>query len=442
MTHPVTLALALALTLVSGAASVETAPRPSIEQLVGQAMAAKQRGDFVAMGQALEGALRQRPNHPRWSYHLAVARARGGDAAAALALLERVAAQGIAYQPETDPDLAALREDPAFAPIVARFAANRAPLGAATVAFTLADRALIPESVACTPQRRCFVSSVRKRSIVEVRPDGSSRPFVAPRQDGLDAALGLALDARRGRLWVASAALPQMEGWTPADAGRTGVFAFALDDGRLLRKVMLTEGGTPSSAAPTSGVAETAAPAFGDLRVLSDGALLVSDQQGGALYLLPRGADAFRRLTAPGALRSPQGVVVDRGGDHAWVADWSLGLMRVDLERGVVTRAKVAPGVAAYGIDGLYRFGRDLIAVQNGLRPNRVVRLELEGDRVVGQTVLVANDPRFSEPTLGAVLGDRFLFIANSQWDRLDEANGLPPENELAQPLVLEIPLR
>jgi hypothetical protein len=234
-----------------------------------------------------------------------------------------------------------------------------------------------------------------------------------------------------------------MEGWSPADAGRTGVFAFALDDGRLLAKVMLApEPPGEAPLVPSSGSAESPAPAFGDLRVLADGALLVSDQQGGALYLLPRGADRFRRLTAPGALRSPQGVVVDRGGDHAWVADWSLGLMRVDLRSGTVARAKVAAEVNAYGIDGLYRHGRDLIAVQNGTRPNRVVRLELEGDRVVGQTVLVANDPRFSEPTLGAVLGDRFLFVANSQWDRFDEADALPPEAELAEPLVLEIPLR
>lgn len=308
---------ALALIAASALAAPTPAPpsAPTIEQWVAEATAAKARGDFGAMAAALEGSLRLRPDHPRWSYHLAVARTRSGDIPAALALLERIAAQGIAYQPETDKDLVALMNATAFAAITARFAANRVAVGAAR-------------------------------------------------------------------------------------------------------------------------------PAFGDLRVLADGALLVSDQQGGALYLLPRAGREFSRLTVPGALRSPQGVVVDDDGRHAWVADWSLGLMRVDLASGAVTRAAVASTVCAYGIDGLYRHGGDLIAVQNGIRPNRVIRLKLDGARVVGHELLVANDPRFSEPTLGTVLGDQFLFVANSQWDRFDEANALPPVAELAEPVVLEISLR
>ena len=53
--------------------------------------------------------------------------------------------------------------------------------------------------------------------------------------------------------------------------------------------------------------------------------------------------------------------------------------------------------------------------------------------------VLVANDPRFSEPTLGAVVGDRFLFIRNSQWDRFDEQHRLPPAADKRRDLLRKV---
>ena len=399
-----------------------------IDDAVAAATAAKQANDFVAMEAALNQALALRPQHPRWSYHLAVARAKQGASDGALALLEQVATQGAAYQPETDPDFAALAGTPRFEAIAARFARNRAPTGALKVAFTLEDRALIPEGLVCAADGVCFVSSVRRGSITRVAPDGRVRLFVTPRRDGLWSALGMALDQVRGLLWVTSAALPELEGLAPEERGRTGVFGFALGDGRLAHRVLLPDDGKPH--------------AFGDLRVLEDGRLLVSDQLGGLLYTLDPRVGAFRRLTTPGALVSPQGAVVARDGQSALVADYALGLMKVSLRSGSVSRVPTLTEISTYGIDGLYGHGDALIAVQNGLRPHRVLRLELDAaGRVARSTLLAANDPRFAEPTLGAVVGDKFRFIANSQWDRFGADGSLPPDGELAAPLVLELAL-
>ncbi len=408
-----------------GPSSAQAAP---IDDKVAAATAAKDAGDYAAMAAALQEALALRPLHPRWTYHLAVARAKQGAADAALALLEQVAAQGVAYQPETDPDLAMLVANPRFSAIAARFARNRAPAGALRVAFTLEDRGLIPEGLVCAADGSCFVSSVRRGSITRVMPDGRARPFVTARRDGLWSALGMELDPKRGVLWVTTAALPELEGVTAEERGRTGVFAFALGDGRLAHRVLLPDDGKPH--------------AFGDLRVLDDGRLLVSDQQGGALYTLDPKAGSFRRLTSAGALVSPQGAVVARDGQSAIVADWALGLMKVNLMTGAVSRVPALTEICTYGIDGLYAHGAALIAVQNGIRPHRVLRLELDAAGRVGRsTLLAANDPRFSEPTLGAVIGDRFRFIANSQWDRFDADGKLPADAELAAPVVLEVTL-
>ncbi len=416
------------LSLLAAVPAAPPAGAAAIDDKVAAVNAAKSAGDWSAMEAALRETLALRPLHPRWSYHLAVAHARQGAIEPALALLEQVAALGAAYQPETDPDLAMLADNPRFTPIVAAFARNRAPAGAAHVAFKLDDPALIPEGLVCAADNMCFVSSVRRGSITRVMPDGRVRLFVTARRNGLWSALGMALDQERGLLWVTSAALPELEGVTAEERGRTGVFAFALGDSRLVHRFELPQ--------------DSRAHALGDLRVLDDGRVLVSDQLGGVLYTLDPKKGVFRRLTTVGALVSPQGAVVARDGRSALVADWALGLMKVNLISGTVSRVLSLPEITTYGIDGLYAHGDALIAVQNGIRPNRVVRFELDAaGRVSRSTLLAANDPRFSEPTLGAVIGNRFRFIANSQWDRFDAEGKLPPDAELAAPLVLEVTL-
>jgi hypothetical protein len=94
-----------------------------------------------------------------------------------------------------------------------------------------------------------------------------------------------------------------------------------------------------------------------------------------------------------------------------------------------------------YGIDGLYRHGKWLIAIQNAFRPHRVVALRLsdDGREIREGRILVMNHPAFDEPNLGAIDGDRFFFIANSHWNRFDRDNGLP--DDLSGPVILSIDL-
>lgn len=81
--------------------------------------------------------------------------------------------------------------------------------------------------------------------------------------------------------------------------------------------------------------------------------------------------------------------------------------------------------------------------MQNGVAPQRVVRLRLTSDlkRVERLEVLEANNPLFDEPTLGAVVKDNFYFIANSQWGLVDEKGQLGPAEKLVEPIILKIKL-
>ena len=133
--------------------------------------------------------------------------------------------------------------------------------------------------------------------------------------------------------------------------------------------------------------------------------------------------------------------MLDESGEHLYVADYIGGLYRVALDDRRVEKVAVPRSVSDYGIDGLYRHGDRLIAIQNGIRPHRVTAFTLSdgGLAVDSAEILAMNLPEFDEPTLGTVVGDDFYFVANSHWNRFDADNNLP--DDLSGPIVLRLKL-
>ena len=94
----------------------------------------------------------------------------------------------------------------------------------------------------------------------------------------------------------------------------------------------------------------------------------------------------------------------------------------------------------AAGIDGLYRWNDSLVAVQNGVTPQRVMRLDLDasGTRVANVAPLVVAQPEFDTPTFGTIEGDDLIFLAASHWSKVD-GNGLPLQRPLPDVPVMRV---
>ena len=228
-----------------------------------------------------------------------------------------------------------------------------------------------------------------------------------------------------GSLWFASAAVAQLAA-VGEDLGKTGLFRLDVESGEITRAAILPQ--------------RVEQQLLGDL-VIAGEQIYTTDSLGGALYRYDTRTDEFVTVLEPGTLGSPQGLVLDETGEHLYVADYTGGLYRVRLADGELAAVNVKGEMSPYGIDGLYRTGDTLIAIQNGIRPHRVVSMRLADDglTVSATDVLAANLPEFDEPTLGAIRGGRFFFVANSHWNRFDAENGLPAG--LSGPIVLELAL-
>lgn len=405
--------------------------REQIRELRLKAAEAHRAKDWPALLEATRKTRELEPGRPGNLYNLACAEALNGHPEAAANLLSELLDRGIDFGIEQDADLAAARGSDAFALVLRRAVEMKKPLGGSTVAFRLAQKDLLTEGIAYDPATRAFfVSSVHRRKIVRRSAGGAVADFVREGQDGLEAVLALAVDWRRSVLWACSAAMPQMRGYEPARDGSTALFAYSLLTGKLLRKLELPRDGKPH--------------VLNDLTVAENGDVYTTDSVGGGIYVARSGGDRLAEFLPPGAFRSPQGLAFAKGGDRLYVADWSVGLFVVDPETKKREEVAPSPGLALLGVDGLVRYGSDLIVTQNMLRPHRVVRLILDGKgaRVAHAMVLDQADPEFLEPTLATIVGEDVYVVGKSQWGRFDEKTGAVDERRLVAPAILKIPLR
>lgn len=393
-------------------------------RLVREAVAARERGDVSLFRAKLDSAVAFRDDHPGLVYALAAAEAEAGWTARALGLLERLAGWGYAEDPGADERFASLADDARFRRARQGLLSNVEPVGSATVAFRLTDHLTLPEGLGYDPLRRSLVlTGVHRRSVSLVDEEGAEHILVDGRADGLGAPLGLAVDPDRRRLWVSSARLPEAD--TSGAAATDGaVREYDLDSGRVLREVHLP---AESAASP------------GDLALDGEGGVYVSDWRSGSLLRIRHGSTTFAEVLPPGTLGSPQGLVLGADGRTAWVADYALGLVLVDLVARTATRME-APGTTLIGSDALLGRGPDLVVVQNGFRPARVLRLHLDGAAIADVSVLLSAHEAFDEPTGATIVADTLFLVANSQWGAFAEG-AMPDVSAVEPPIILAVPL-
>lgn len=392
-------------------------------RLRSEAVAAANAEDPVTAAERLAQADALIPNHPGLMLMRARLAAQGGDQAESVAQLARYADAGLVVDPSRDPTLSTLAETPGYAEIVARIATNGEPVGAdRMLVVAIVPTRGLAESVARDEVRgRWLVSQIAGRRIVAINDDGFGEPFLDAAPD-IGGVLGIVVDAARGRVWAVTAPLP------PAINGQdtsppTALLEIDLADGRVLARYPAPDGKADRT--------------FGDIALGPDGAVYVADSGGGEVFRLAPGAEALTILVGPGRFGSPQGMTVTPDGLALIVIDYSSGLYRVDLATGAAARLAAPADASMIGVDGLARDSRALYAIQNGVNPQRVLKLTMDAGwtRIDAVDVLAANLPEIDEPTTGLVHDGGLVFVSRSQWSDFDDDGAL--KDSAAGPAII-----
>jgi streptogramin lyase len=299
----------------------------------------------------------------------------------------------------------------ATVPVVLQAAPAPAPAPAhgplAASAFVLPAMTGLVEGIGHRPKTGAFYfGDVRLRCVWMRAADGTVTRFSAP-DDRLLGVFRVAVDETRGALWASMGALEQMEGFGPSHKGAGGLAELDLETGRVRRVVL----------APADGAAHL----LGDFVQLADGTLYATDTTAPVIWRLSPGAAALEPFVT-GGFKSLQGITLTGDGRGLFVTDYRVGVLHVDLATKAVRTLTAPTGADLRGLDTLLRTPDGaLVAIFNATPRQRILRLTLDvGATAITAIDVLAADPAMPDATLGMLVGDDLVFVADGGWNRFE----------------------
>ncbi|HEY3519816.1 MAG TPA: hypothetical protein VGK80_02110 [Rhodanobacteraceae bacterium] len=271
--------------------------------------------------------------------------------------------------------------------------------GAGHALVTDLPAGFLPEGVEWDAlHRRFLVSSIREQRIAAVDPsDGHARDFAkAP-----GSVLGFHIAPRAHVVWATWTRFGHAFVHNPA----SGIAAWSLRDGRALGNWPLP-GSDPRAN-------------LGDLLILDAHTIIASDSGTGAIWRFDTRTHRYSKVVSAGKFQSPQGLAPGRVAGTFYLADYPTGLWRITLKDGTATHLQAPADTEVRGVDGLYRYGDRLIAVQNGTHTPRILVIAFDARDSITSVRRWRELPD-TEPSLGTLADGYFWFVANGQWNSYD----------------------
>lgn len=397
------IAVFLGLVLAAHAAPRHTA-------LLREAAAAAKANDNATALIKLQEAERLRPDYPRILVNLARVYTALGRTDEALGSLERLIEMGLHFDLADDPGFAALKELPDFQELIATSTKPIAPRPESDeAAFAINDVTGIIESCLVDPETLTwYFGDVRERCIW-VRDTGTGIAFLRKftnEADALDGVFKVALSADRKTLWAATATVGAMTGPDAEDGKRTALVAIDFATGRVRARYPV----------PSDGKKHL----LGDFILTANGTIYATDSMSPVVWQLAPGAKELSPWTENGDFLSLQGITLSPGGHELYVADYANGIWQLNLDTAAARLLQPPTTATFFGIDGLYQVGGKLFAIQNGVSPQRVLRIEPSFPGPCETEVVAINRPDMTDLSLGQVFNGRLHFVANSGWSLFD----------------------
>ncbi len=296
--------------------------------------------------------------------------------------------------------------------------------GAAETLLSIPTEHRLVEGITTDGNGTYFLSTVVSNTILKTNATGE----ISVLTDGTDHAIGsffgIAYSGGENALYVTHGRVDQTRNM-PRGEGQTGVMRVDPETGLVTGDWPLP-GGTEGQQ-------------IADIAISPEGIVYVSEAQSGTIYRI--NGDTLEQLNTDKQFRSPQGLAFLENG-KLFMADYGRGLWRINAATGEANLLALPPTISLIGIDGLFAHKGRLIAVQNGVSPQRVVEIELDDAQqaVTGIKLLAQGLTNFNEPTLGTSTDGGLIFVASSQWPKYIPGGFVAEGQTLAPTVILRLP--
>ena len=359
-----------------------------------EAAAAYRAEDYASYARSLETAHELNPASLYTRHNLAGAYALTGRTDEALRVLRGLVNARVDFGMAADEDFEALRALDDFTALTAALTDNTRPIVRSSAYYEMPQLDVIPEGIAADSEtQRLFFGSMRSGNVYVLDAERQLAKFATVDRNNKRAAIGMTVDNDRGVLWVVSTAFELAENHREGDPIETGLVAFDLKTGAKVNEY----------------AAEATGFGLNDVAVGPNGELYAS---GDTLQVLDAERNELVPLLTDPALFGTNGVAPAAHGRTLFVSSYPVGIAAIDVATGKQRFLDTPQDLSLYGVDGMYWDDGDLVAVQNGIRPWRLVRLRLNGDEtaIVEATIIeLANEA--ITPTTGAIVEDKIYLL-------------------------------
>jgi len=378
-----------------------------------ESITAWQEGDFDGFLVAARQADLLRPNHPRYTYLLAAALISNGQISASLGVLNQRLDYFAGDEFLRDSIFIDIRIDPAFSRIEAKLKASHVTQKTSEIFFQIDDPNLHAEGIAYSDVTKSYlISDVYSGQIHSCNNDKQTcEPIIDLKNDGYWSALGMAIDPTNpSLLWVATTATTTFRDFEESISGRSAILKYDLNTAELVQSF--------ESDSLTN---------VGDVTISSSGDVYFTDGSINRVFKIRHGSDTIEKAWESPLWWNLQGLTFNESESVLYVADYVTGLYRIDIQKNDIVPL-MSHNWKTKGTDGLYRINNRLILIQNGTFPKRLASIELNANgeaMTESYTILDQNRAEITEPTLGVVVNNNLVYIANSAWG-LYLPDGLP----------------
>jgi len=386
------------------AGTADQAAPPSINSLEEQSREAFAKGDALAAYEINLQLHERRPLAGDYMYNIVRAAALQDRKTEAYEMMLKMQRQGLSYDFNQTDDTLNIRKTELYAYVNDLMVEAGKPAGEGVPAFTLPGRPSDYQSIAWDGSRGKFlVGTAEAGTLLAVAEDGSSEILLqAGKGNGLWSINGLAVDAGRNRLWISSAATAKFKGFIPTDQNRGALFELNLETLELVKEYFL-----PIDPLPHE---------LGSLALTDDGHVYVIDRALPVVYLKKPDSERLEAFVGSKELVSFSDIAVTPDNSRVFVADRVKGVFVVDPVAEQATMLGGPDNLNLSGIEGIEYAAGKLVVVQGGLKPQRLMRLELaaNGSAVEAVAPMAVALPQFDQPGVGAILGNALYYFANS----------------------------
>ncbi len=406
----------------------------SIPQLIELARELQKKEQFSREEVVLQRLITLRPFNPDFQFSLAKAYAQQDKKSEAYNALIELQKAGLSYPVGDLEGFEKIKTTNVFDYIEENMLKNGDAFGEGQQVFEVSHHysGMLFENLAYDANaKRFLLGSTRAGSVYQYTEEGGFKEFIKPSDPstGPWGIVDLVTDEQADLLWVSSATMPHYNGTTQANFGHAMISKIKLSTGEVLKNFSMQRTTQPLL--------------FTALHLTQGQNLYFINAFNSQVFRIAKNSEQVESVTTISGLSTVKAITSNADESILYLSDYDQGLFLVNMKTKQLAPLVRSKSGYVSGINDLFYDDGDLVAIQSGVKPARLMRYVLKQDLFLQNMFPIeASNPTFKTLGNGTLVGGHVYYAANSQWEKIDVMGRLLPEQNWEPLSIMKSPTK